>query len=123
MTLVVRSFAGLLSCALVTFALGCGRSASPTDPGPLKEPDKISPLLPKGVTLETPVNPDKLYGESSKTVQEALASLQVYVKDGVIYDGIGHEVHFDTETPAKAKSRSARGKSQKAPRTVISIKQ
>ncbi len=119
MTSALRLLAGLLSPLLVALALGCG-SSSPTDPGPLKEPDKISPLLPSGITLETPVIPDKLYGESSKTVGEALASLQAYVRDGVIYDGIGHEIHFDNEVQPKAKAK--RGKTQKAPRTLIMLK-
>ena len=118
MTIVARWIAGHFSVVFVTLALGCGGSGPPTDPGPLKDPDKIVGVLPKGVTLETPVNPDKFYGESSKTVAEALASLQAYVQDGVLYDGIGHEVHFDNEPPAKSKKR----KGPKVPRTVISIK-
>lgn len=118
MTLVFRFCPGLFSAFFVTLAMGCGGGASPTDPGPLKEPDKVASALPSGITLETPVNPDKAYGESSKTVGEALASLQAYVRDGALYDGIGHEIHFDNEPPAKTK----RGKKNKAPRTVISLK-
>ena len=118
MTIAPRGITGLFSVVFVTLALGCGGSGPPTDPGPLKEPDKIAGVLPSGVTLETPVNPDKFYGESSKTVAEALASLQAYVRAGVLYDGIGHEIHFDNEPPAKIK----KGKGPRAPRTVISIK-
>jgi hypothetical protein len=60
--------------------------------------------LPSGVTLATPVRPDKACGESSKTVEDALKSLLVSVKDNVIIDALGHEVRF--ASPGKAAEKS-----------------
>ncbi len=117
-----RSSSVRLSFSLILLAaLGCGGAQDPTAPGPLKERDKVMNMLPSGVTLESPVKPNKLYGESSKTVEDALAAVQAYVRDGVLYDGIGHEIHFDPEPRPKNQPKAARNKKPSAPKTVITL--
>lgn len=83
-----------LSC---TMPMGCGLGAtSSTAPAPLKEKETIASALPQGVTLETPVVADPLYGAESKTVGDALASLMAYTRDGKLYDGgMGREIRFE----------------------------
>ena len=61
-----------------------------------------------------------LYGSSSKNVEEALASLQAYVRDKVIYDGgIGREIRFQPEGAKESKSAGKSTKKSKARATVI----
>jgi hypothetical protein len=112
---------------LVCLGSGCG-SGSPGAGGPveLKDREKIVAALPKGVTLETPIVPNILYGESSKTVEQALANLQAYVRDGVIHDGgLGREIRFDTKAPTPGTPNPAdrSRKGGKAPYTVIVLAQ
>ena len=64
--------------------------------------------------------PDVLYGSSSKNVEEALASLQAYVRNNVIYDGgFGREIHFQPEGAKESKSAGKSTKKSKASATVI----
>jgi hypothetical protein len=112
---------------LLGLGSGCG-GGSPLASGPveLKDRDKIVAALPKGVTLDSAVVPNILYGNSSKTVEQALASLQAYVRDGVIHDGgFGREIRFDTKAPTSGASRSAdpAHKSSRAPTMVIVLAQ
>jgi hypothetical protein len=103
---------------------GCGGGSSGNvSPGPLKDRDAIASALPQGVTLESPVVPDVFYGQSAKTVEDALASLQAYVRDQTIYDGgLGREIRFE-----HGGKKSTDGKSQKkqpksnVPYTVIML--
>jgi len=101
-----------LSALMAVCAAGCGggRNVS-TAPLPLQDREGVAAALPKGVTFETAVIPDKMYGESSKTVEQALASLLAHVKGGVLVDvGMGQEIRFESsknkvktsKTPAKA---------------------
>jgi len=107
MPLSVALFAIVAVCAP-----GCGGGGlggGSTAPLPLQDRETVVAALPKGVTLETPVVGDKMYGESSKTVEDALASVQAHVTNGVLKDGgLGQEIQFrsanskDT-TPKKPK--------------------
>ena len=82
-----------LFAALALVAAGCGKTIQTTEPGILKEREDVINALPKGVTLDMAVIPDKMYGESSKTVEDALRHLQAYVRERVLYDGgMGHEI-------------------------------
>jgi hypothetical protein len=110
-----------LCTALAVAAIGCGGSgSSSTQAAPLKDRDRIAAALPNGVTLESPVVPDKLYGESSKTVEDALASFQAYVRDGVIRDGgMGHEIRFDAGS--KRTKKTTKTKKQAGPVKVITL--
>jgi hypothetical protein len=109
-----------LLAALVATAGGCGGSKpSSSLPKPLQNREEIAALLPKGVTLESPVVPNKLYGESSKTVEDALAAVSAQVKDGVLHAGfIGPEIQFDNET---AKKPAKKFKKAEKPPTVIRL--
>ena len=61
-----------LFTALVFCASGCGGSgSSSTQAGPLKDRDSVAAALPRGVTLETLIVPEKPFGESVKTVEDA----------------------------------------------------
>jgi hypothetical protein len=95
-TLIVALFACLLG--------GCGDGAVTTPPAvaPI-DTSKLSAALPSGVTLQTPVRPDKAYGESVKTVEDALKNLIATVKDGTLYDALGHEILFESEGAPAAK--------------------
>jgi hypothetical protein len=110
-----------LCAALAVGAIGCGGSGSSSTPAaPLKDRDRIAAALPNGVTLESPVVPDKLYGESSKTVEDALASVQAYMRDGVIRDGgMGHEIQFDTGS--KSTKKKTKTRKQAEPVKVIKL--
>jgi hypothetical protein len=88
--------------------------------GPLKDREAIASALPPGVTLASPVVPDARYGSSSKDVEEALASLQAYVRNNVIYDGgFGREIQFQPEGAKDNKSAGKSTKKSKSPATVI----
>jgi hypothetical protein len=112
-----------LLAAMVVAASGCGGKNGSAEPGKLDKPEEVAAVLPTGVTLETPVVPDKLYGESSKTVAEALANLQARVNDGVLVSGyVGPEIRFDSEPAAKLKpaktSRTSKTKPTKPPAVI-----
>src|SRR5436305_5024962 len=55
-------------------SVGCGGGSATPQAGALKDREAIAKVLPQGVSLESPVVPDRLYGSSSKNVEEALAS-------------------------------------------------
>jgi hypothetical protein len=102
-----RVCAPLVLSVLVSVAVGgCGDGSVTTPPAiaPL-DTDKLAAALPTGVTLQTPVRPDKLYGESAKTVEDALKSLLATVKGNTIYDALGHQIRF--ESPGKAPAKTA----------------
>jgi len=103
----------------VLFALeiaGCGDRAVTTPPAtPPLDREKLAAALPSGVTLDSPVRPDKGYGESSKTVGDALKSLLATVKDDTICDALGHEVRF--ESPGKPSAKAA----PKTKRTQVTV--
>jgi len=88
-------------------APGCGGGRNfSAAPSPLQDREAVAAALPKGVTLETAVIPDKMYGESSKTVEQALASLLAHVKGGVLLDGgMGQEIHFES---SKSKDKTVK---------------
>ena len=50
---------------------GCGGGSvvGKVSPGPLKEREAIAAVLPQGVSFDSPVIPDVLYGESSNRTQ------------------------------------------------------
>jgi hypothetical protein len=106
-----NSYRSLSLLALLALPIAaCGGGGSATTPPAVEALDtaSISSALPRGVTLETPVRADKLYGESSKTVQDALKNLVATVKDHTIYDALGKEIVFDS--PGKAAPKPAKGK-------------
>ncbi len=105
-----REFARAYHALLVSafFALpigGCGGGSVTTPPavGPL-DTQNLAAALPKGVTLQTAVRPDKAYGESSKTVEDALKNLLATVKDNTIRDALGHEIRFESSGSAPPKA-------------------
>ncbi len=87
----------VLACLLLVLQTGCGGGSSGSmAPAPLKDREAIIAALPTGVTLESAVIPDVLYGQSAKTVEDALAGLQAYVRGKSIYDGgLGREIRFE----------------------------
>ena len=90
-------------------------------PGPLKEREVIAAVLPQGVSFDSPVIPDVLYGESSKTVEDALANLQAYVRGQSIHDGgLGREIRFERSGKGSKKGKSQKQKS-KVPYTAIML--
>jgi hypothetical protein len=96
----------LLLAALVALPIGgCGGGAENTPAAAPLDREKLAAALPQGVTLETRVRPDKRYGESAKTVEDALKSLLATVRDNTIYDLLGHEIRF--ESPGKARAKTA----------------
>jgi hypothetical protein len=106
-----------LCCAT---SVGCGGGPATTQAGPLKDREAIASALPPGVTLASPVVPDPLYGSTSKNVEDALASLQAYVRNNVIYDGgIGREIRFQPEGAKENKTAGKSIKKSKARETVI----
>ncbi len=110
-----------LTCLLLVLEPGCGGSSGNLTPGPLKDRDAIAAALPKGVSLDSPVVPDVFFKEA-KTVEDALASLQAYVRGQTIVDGgLGHEIRFEhgkgsTESKSPKKKQNA-----KAPYIVITL--
>jgi hypothetical protein len=116
----------ILCCLLGSPHGGCGGGGPTTEPGPLKDRDAIVKALPGGVTLESPVVPNPMYGKSSKTVEDALASLQAYVRDNVIYDGgLGSEIHFKQDgkitKDAKGTDKARKKGKLQASQTVIEL--
>jgi hypothetical protein len=117
--------AGLIVTTLAQPGCGAGGMSSSTDPGPLKDREAIVAALPSGVTLESPITPSPMLGPNSKNVEEALTSLQAYVRDGKILDGgLGHEIRFETGAGASKSATGATkpGKTKGAPTTVIRLK-
>jgi hypothetical protein len=103
-----------LTCLLLVLEPGCGGgSASKVSPGPLRDRAAIAAALPEGVSLDSTVVPDVLYKEA-KTVADALASLQAYVRGQTIFDGgMGHEIRFEhgkasTESKSPKKKQNAK---------------
>jgi hypothetical protein len=112
-----------LTCLLLVVQPGCGRgSPGKMGPGPLKDRDAIAAALPQGVSLDSPVVPDLLYGQA-KTVEDALASLQAYVRGQTIFDGgLGHEIRFEHGGKGSTESKSPKKKQKaKVPYTVIML--
>jgi hypothetical protein len=98
---------------------GCGGSTTSTEPPILRDRQEVVSALPAGITLETPVVPDKLYGESAKTVEDALRSLNAYVRNGVLYDGgMGHQIQFDPAPPGAAKKTTKKLKGEGPPMVI-----
>jgi hypothetical protein len=96
--------------ALAVVISGCG--GEPGSP----EPEEVATARPSGITLETPVVGDKRYGESSKTVADALGALNAQVKDGVLAAGfVGGEIQFDGDPKAKSKTPKPAKKGAKPP--------
>jgi hypothetical protein len=122
-----RIRAKLSICCLIVSSLGgCGGGGPVTDPGPLKDRDAIAKLLPTGVTLESPVVPNVMYGKSAKTIEDALAGLQAYVRDGAIHDGgLGSEIQFKRDGKvvgdAKGPDRSKKKGKLQPSLTVIEL--
>ena len=91
-------------------------------PGPLKDRETIAAALPQGVTLDSSVLPDVLYGNSCKTVEDALASLQAYVRGQTIFDGgFGHEIRFEHGGKGSTEGKSQKKQKSKVPYTVIML--
>src|SRR4051794_16852793 len=109
-----RPWCRIFACFLISTALsGCGGGSPTVATGPSQVRDEIARSLPPGVTLESPVVPNPMYGPGAKTVGDALASLQAYVRDGAIYDGgLGSEIHFKKEGKALSETKGA-GKTRK----------
>jgi hypothetical protein len=110
---------GLLS--VLQTGCGGGSGAGKASAGPLKDRETIAAALPKGVSLDSAVIPNAMYGTSSKTVEDALANLQAYVRGQAIHDGgLGREIHFERGGKSLADARSAE-KSLKKPRGPFTV--
>jgi hypothetical protein len=102
--------------ALAVVISGCGGEPGSPEPGKITKPEEVATALPSGITLETPVVGDKRYGESSKTVADALGALNAQVKDGVLAAGfVGGEIQFDGDPKAKSKTPKPAKKGAKPP--------
>jgi hypothetical protein len=88
-----RLYAVVAACAVAVH--GCDRSESP--PAGPESREQLALGLPLETHLSSPVIPDPRYGEASKTIEDALRYLQANQKDGVLHDGRGNEIHFETE--------------------------
>jgi hypothetical protein len=104
---LTRVYGPLLLSTLLALPIGgCGGGSVTTMPAAAPvDSEKLAAALPKGITLQTPVRPNKRYGESAKTVEDALKTLFATVKDNTICDGFGREIRF--ESPGKAPAKSA----------------
>jgi hypothetical protein len=111
-----------LTCLLLVLEPGCGGSSAKVSPVPLKDRDAVAAALPQGVSLDSPVVPDLLYKEA-KTVEDALASLQAYVRGQTILDGgMGHEIRFEHGGKGSIEDKSSKKKQKaKVPYTVIKL--
>jgi hypothetical protein len=122
---LVRS-TGLVFLALLCIVdSGCGSgSTGSTALAPLKDKDAITAALPKGVTLESAIVADPVYGASAKTVEEALANLMAYARDGKLYDGgLGREIRFEPPGgAAKGSQKSTDKKGKKGAKSFTTIK-
>ncbi|MGO9920438.1 MAG: hypothetical protein ACLQIB_37825 [Isosphaeraceae bacterium] len=111
---LISVYRPLLLTALFALPIGgCGDGLG-TSPPPVEPFDsaKLAAALPSGITLQTPVRPDKRYGESAKTVEDALKGLFAILKDNTICDGFGHEVRFVSRAKASAKPAGKSGEVQ-----------
>ncbi len=118
--LILRSLP--LFTALVLCAVGCGGSTSSPPALTLNDRDGLAAILPKGVTLESPIVPNKRFGESAKTVEDALKSLQASVTNGVVQDGMmKQEIQFDTGSGPVSVSKGTKKPSKKSAGPVIVI--
>ena len=97
--------------------------AGKVGPGPLKERAAIAAVLPQGVSFDSPVIPDVLYGESSQTVEDALATLRAYVRGQTIHDGgLEREIRFERGGKGSREDESQkRQQKSKVPHTVIML--
>jgi hypothetical protein len=91
--------------------------AGKVSPGPLEERQAIATVLPQGVSFDSPVIPDVLYGESSKTVEDALANLQAYVRGQTIHDG-GSGARSASNAAARGQKRARARSSSRSPRCL-----
>lgn len=101
---------------------GCGSAPDPTVAPPIKEDDKakIVALLPPGVTLESPIEPDPMLGPNSKTVGDALTSLHAYVKEDKIYNGgMSSVIQFKTAKEAGKAPKGGRNKLKEDVTTIV----
>ena len=115
-----RSLLAGLTCLQLLLQSGCGPSAGKV-PGPIKNIDEIAALLPQGINLDTPVIPDARYG-FSKTVAEALHSLQATLDGKTIRDGqAGQEIRFEHGKPATSGKSPKKKPAAKSPYTVIML--
>lgn len=122
---VVVACAGFLAVGLAPLGCGSSGSSSNTAPVPLKEKEAIVAALPPGVTLDSPIEPNPMLGANSRNVEDALASLQAYVRDGKLIDGgLGHEIRFDADAGARpaAGPKPAKARGGSVPSTVIKLK-
>jgi hypothetical protein len=109
---VPRSIA--LVAALAVGVNGCRSSnQSPSDP---RSREQLALGLPLGTSLDTAVIADSRYGESSRTVEDALIYLKATQRDGVLHDSSGNEIHFETELIRKS------GAIKKYPPSTVVIK-
>jgi len=106
----------------LAFFVACGlREESGEFPSAFDRGDLAS-ALPEGISLDSPVIPDLLYGESSQTVGEALANLQAYVREGTLYDGgMGREIRFERAGKQVAKKGQTRTAKGDAPLLIIKL--
>ncbi len=109
-----------LTCLLLLLQPGCGSTAGKV-PGPVKNIDEIAAHLPQGINLDTPVIPDARYG-FSKTVGEALHSLQATLDGQTIRDGqASQEIRFEHGKPASSGKSPKKKPAVKSPYTVIML--
>jgi hypothetical protein len=100
--------------ALAVGAHGCDGSGSR-----LADPESREQLalgLPLETHLSSAVLPDPRYGEASQTIEDALRYLKATQKDGVLRDGSGNEIHFETELIRES------GVSKKYPPSAVVIR-
>jgi len=104
---VAPVFLGVVLSAMLA---GCGGAPEgPPPPPPLQNQEEIVAHLPPGVTLDTPIVPNELFGEKTKTVGEALASLHARVQGKQLVDGgMGQPIRIQKpgEKPSKRAKRS-----------------
>lgn len=99
----------MLGLILSVMLAGCGGDAGytggpPPPPPPLENPDKITALLPPGVTLDSPIVPNDFIGPTFKTVGEALASLHTEARGKQLVDGgLGQTIHIQKAGEKTAK--------------------
>jgi hypothetical protein len=114
----------VLTFLLLVVQAGCGGGTSGNGvPAPLKDREAIIAALPSGVTLESPVIPDVLYGQSAKSVEDALTGLHAYVRGKTIYDGgLGREIRFEHGSKRSADVKSPKKPQRsKVPFTVVML--
>jgi hypothetical protein len=109
---VTQSWA--LVAALAVGAQGCDAYAPRlADPG---SREQLALGLPLRTHLDSAVIPDGRYGESSQTIEDALTYLKATQKEGMLHDGSGNEIHFETKWIRKS------GVIKKYPASTVVIK-